>query len=149
MPRPTAKATSPARSTDPDEVLSAEDYKKLSNIKTQPSKFRAKPTTIDGIRFDSKLEASYYRILKIRESQGEIEGLVLQPVFELHGITGHKICDYVADFLYWDNMTNRREIVDCKGVLTPLYRMKRRMMKDEHGIEIKEIYRDDIPRSFQ
>jgi hypothetical protein len=44
----------------------------------KPSKYRAIPTTVDGIRFDSKREAARYGELKLLEKAGHIRGLTLQ-----------------------------------------------------------------------
>lgn len=44
---------------------------------------------------------------------------------------------YIADFMYNDR--NGQLIVeDAKGVKTPVYRLKRRMMAEIYNIEIKE-----------
>ena len=44
---------------------------------------------------------------------------------------------YIADFMYNDR--NGQLIVeDAKGVKTPVYRLKRRMMPEIYNIEIKE-----------
>ena len=44
---------------------------------------------------------------------------------------------YIADFMYNDR--NGQLIVeDAKGVKTPVYRLKRRMMAEKYNIEIKE-----------
>ncbi|MFR5079104.1 MAG: DUF1064 domain-containing protein [[Clostridium] innocuum] len=44
---------------------------------------------------------------------------------------------YIADFTYNDR--NGQLIVeDAKGVKTPVYRLKRRLMAELKGIEIKE-----------
>ena len=44
---------------------------------------------------------------------------------------------YIADFTYNDK--NGQLIVeDAKGVKTPVYRLKRRMMAERYDIEIKE-----------
>ena len=47
------------------------------------NKYKAKPLTVDGIRFASQREGSRYRELKLLEKAGQITGLELQPVFEL------------------------------------------------------------------
>lgn len=100
-------------------------------------KFNAKPTVVDGIRFDSKAEAKRYTELKLMERGGAIQDLQLQPSFDLHSPDGTKITTYRADFSYVEY--GERVIEDVKGVLTPVYRIKRKWMKAEHGIEIKEI----------
>lgn len=49
-----------------------------------------------------------------------------------------KSCRYVADFVYTDNATGCEVVEDTKGVRTPQYRIKRKLMLYLHGIRIKE-----------
>lgn len=44
---------------------------------------------------------------------------------------------YIADFTYND-LNGQLIVEDAKGVKTPVYRLKRRMMAEKYGIEIKE-----------
>lgn len=88
-------------------------------------------TIVDGIKFDSKKEAKRYGELKLMEKAGEISVLRLQVKFIL------SVCTYVADFVYYDK-TKHLIVEDCKGVKTPVYRLKKKMMKHELGIEILE-----------
>ncbi len=105
------------------------------------SKFNATRTAVDGIAFDSKAEARRYAELKLLWDAAEIQGLELQPSFELlvsNGIDRPKrIGAYVADFRYYVGF---EEIVeDVKGFKTPLYRWKKKHVEAQYGIEIKEI----------
>ena len=47
------------------------------------SKYSAKPTHVDGIRFASKAEAKRFGELKTLERLGIISGLKLQPMFAI------------------------------------------------------------------
>ena len=47
-------------------------------------------------------------------------------------------CKYIADFVYTDNQTGKTVVEDTKGVLTDVYRIKRKLMLHVHGIRIKE-----------
>jgi hypothetical protein len=99
------------------------------------NKYRNKPTTIDGVRFSSKLEAKRYGELKLLERAGEIRDLRLQPRFPLMGTRGPLVYEsgrkvvYVADF---DYVTRAGEVVieDAKGMLTDAFKLKRALMKD-------------------
>ena len=105
------------------------------------SKFNAVRTKLDGITFASRKEANRYQELKLLEKAGEISKLALQPSFIL-SVNGQKICKYVADFGYIDIMAgDRGELVieDVKGVKTPAYRLKKKLMSAIYGIEIKEV----------
>lgn len=98
-------------------------------------KFRNHPTEIDGHRFASKLEARRYQELRLMECAGEIAGLVLQPRFPLI-VAGVKVCTYVADFEYLDVKTGRAVTEDAKGVITPEFRLKSKLMKACLGIDV-------------
>lgn len=102
------------------------------------SKHRNIKTEIDGIVFDSKLEATRYADLKLMEKAGSISNLELQKPFEIV-INEQRICKYVADFVY--NDANGDQVVeDAKGQLTPVYRLKKKLMLAVLGIEIVEVY---------
>ncbi len=114
---------------------------------TKRHKYSAVPTTIDGIRFHSKAEATHYAELKLREKAGEIHDLVLQPEYLLtiwpyniaDGTTGPgtTVGKYIADFRYLDIASNRRVIVDVKGYDTPVSKLKRKIVEALYGIEIE------------
>ena len=93
---------------------------------------------VDGIIFDSKKEAYHYRDLKLREHAGEIQALELQPAFDIV-INDQKICTYRADFRFFDIKLKRTIITDVKGFKTPVYRLKKKLMRAVHRIEIEEI----------
>ena len=104
-------------------------------------KFNAIKTVVGGIRFDSKREAARYLQLVASERAGEISDLRLQPVFVLHAyhpMTGERtaIGKYRADFTY---VESRAAVVeDVKGMLTPIYRWKKKHLRAEYGIDIRE-----------
>ena len=98
-------------------------------------KYRNKPTEVDGHRFASKLEAARYQELRLMERAGEISGLTLQPRFKL--IVGDTlICTYVADFHYLDAKTQQVVTEDVKGMLTPEFKLKAKLMKACLGIDV-------------
>jgi hypothetical protein len=100
------------------------------------SKYRAVRTTVDGITFASKAEARRYQELKMLVKAGVIGDLRLQPRYPFV-VNRVKIGAYVGDFLYERDGV---EIVeDVKGVLTPVYRLKKKLMKAIYGIEIQEV----------
>jgi Protein of unknown function (DUF1064) len=92
--------------------------------------------TCDGITFASKAEMQRYWDLNLLERAGLIRNLKLQPVYELK-VHGERVCKYVADFRYEEN--GKIVVEDCKGVRTAEYRLKKRLMKIIHKIEIKEV----------
>lgn len=90
----------------------------------------------DGLRFDSKKECERYKLLKILEKKGHIQDLKTQVkyAFEYNNV---KIGKYIADFTYTES--GKFIVEDVKGVRTPLYKFKAKLLKAFHGIEIKEI----------
>lgn len=110
---------------------------RMEIVSEQPkvNKYHAKKTEVGGIVFDSKRESSRYRDLKIMEREGLITGLTLQPKYPLE-VNGVKIGNYIGDFLYTED--GQRVVEDTKGVKTPVYKLKRRLMLALYGIHIRE-----------
>ena len=90
---------------------------------------------IDGISFDSKKEAKRYRVLLGMQQVGIISGLRLQVRFKIK-VNNQLICTYVADFVYVHK--NKLIVEDVKGLKTSIYKLKKRLMKTIHNIEIFE-----------
>lgn len=111
------------------------------------SKYKAVPTVIDGIRFDSKKEAKRYAELRLLEKANEIWDLRLQPEFPLmvpgvgNGGPYERVCvgKYVADFQYLLPPRGVLVVEDVKGFKTPLYRWKKKHVEAQYGIQIREI----------
>ena len=103
------------------------------------SKYRNKKTVVDGITFDSMAEAARYRTLKAKLDAGEIRELYVQKRFECV-VNGQKVCAYVADFSY-TNAAGEFVVEDVKSdpTKTPIYRLKKKLVKALYGIEIFEI----------
>lgn len=101
-----------------------------------PNKYRNKPLRVDGFRFASQLEAKRYGELKLLERAGKISALSIHPKWELD-INNERISVYIADFQYW--IGTRKVVEDTKGVRTPEYRLKAKMMHAIYGITIAEI----------
>jgi hypothetical protein len=109
------------------------------------NKYRNQKTIINGIKFDSKLEAKRYQELKLLERANEIESLELQPEFELipsfkkNGKTIRRTI-YKGDFSYIDKRTGKRIIEDTKGYKTKDYILKKKMFEYKFPeLTIKEV----------
>jgi len=107
-------------------------------------KYRNVPTEVDGIKFPSKKQANRYRELKLMQRAGAIMGLELERWFDLV-VNGVRIAKYRADFTYAEvikkapDVEELVEVVeDSKGFRTREYRIKKKLMKAIHGIEIRE-----------
>lgn len=48
------------------------------------------------------------------------------------------ICNYVADFVYSEDINGKLVVEDVKGHRTEIYRLKKKLMLACHGITIKE-----------
>ena len=86
------------------------------------NKYKNKKTIVNGIVFDSKLEARRYTELLLLQKTNKIKDLQLQPSFELipsfkkNGRTFRKTT-YKADFLYIDTETGQKIVEDTKRIL--------------------------------
>ncbi len=113
----------------------------------KPQKYGAVKTECRGIKFDSKKEAERYEQLVALQTAGAIEGLKLQETFVLYRAyttpEGERVraISYVADFSY--TRDGKRVVEDVKGYRGgSAYRMfvtKKKLMREVHGIEVKEV----------
>jgi hypothetical protein len=99
------------------------------------SKYGNIKTTVDGYTFDSKKEAARYSELRLLERAGRIKGLMLQQPFRVELNRVH-VFTYRADFVYFEN--GARVVEDVKGYATPLYRLKKRILKALYNVDIRE-----------
>lgn len=104
----------------------------------KPSKFKNVPTERNGEKFDSKLEANRFDVLRLREQVGEIRDLRAHVSFPLM-VGDEMIGAYEADAVYFDNTAGRKVVEDSKGVRTPLFRWKARHFKAQYGFAITEV----------
>jgi hypothetical protein len=103
------------------------------------SKYGNKKVELDGMTFDSIKEGNRYLVLRARKIAGEISGLTMQTEFELT-VNGEKVASYFADFTYYEN--GALIVEDVKSGFTrrlAVYRLKKKLMKECLGIEIKEV----------
>lgn len=114
---------------------------------------------VNGIEFDSRKEAQRYQELRLLERAGRISNLRLQvkyvliptqraSSFELYksgpqkgmrkpGKVLENECAYIADFCYIRN--GETVVEDAKGYRTEVYRIKKKLMLERYGIQIKEV----------
>jgi hypothetical protein len=102
-------------------------------------KYRNKPTVSAGIKFDSKKEAQRHQQLLLLERNGELRNLRLQVSYNLV-VEGKLIAKYRADFVYEELRKGvwLPVVEDVKGVRTPVYRLKKILLRAIYGIEIRE-----------
>ena len=100
--------------------------------------------TEDG-RFDSRREYKRWCELKLLQRAKVIQDLRRQVSFTLipaqkdkdTGKVVERECKYVADFVY--TMDGKTVVEDTKGMKTPEYIIKRKLMLEKHGIKIEEV----------
>jgi len=118
------------------------------------NKYHSTKTWAYGLQFDSKKEARRYQELKLLEASGKIENLKVQVKFTLLpaqrepdtvGPKGGKIrgkviereVAYIADFVYVED--GKMIVEDTKGMKTPEYVIKRKLLLYMTGIRIREV----------
>lgn len=143
-PKPAQGLPSKADRAAPDRSRGGTDAPAHKQKGSLVSKYRAVRTTVNGITFASKAEAKRYHELKILEAAGQIYQMELQPKFVLADavtINGRKRppLRYMADFTYWTKSGHFQVVEDVKGMLTPVYKLKRHLMKSQLGLDIVEI----------
>lgn len=103
------------------------------------NKYRAKRVvTADGQAFDSKAEYRRSLQLALLERAGSIKDIERQPEFQLV-VNGCNCGSYRADFAFVDCATGARVIEDVKGVRTPIFILKKKLVKALHGVDVIEV----------
>lgn len=103
-------------------------------------KFNNVKTEINGILFDSKKEAKYYGILKLKQKAKLIDSFEMQVKYDIV-VNNQKIGFYKADFVTYKN-GEVFEVIDVKSEITkklPVYRLKKKLIKALYGFDIVEI----------
>lgn len=120
------------------------------------SKYHSVKVTSDGQLFDSKKEALRWSELRQLERAGVISDLERQVRFVLipaqrepdtvgpkGGVKRGKLiereCAYIADFCYTICKTGTKVVEDTKGLRTPDYIIKRKLMLEKYGIRVREV----------
>ena len=105
-------------------------------LKPIKKKYNNQNRIVDGVAFHSIKEAKRYSELLLMLKAGVIRDLQLQYPFRCD-LNGVHICVYKCDFRYFD-ADGKEVIEDVKGYRTPVYKIKRNLMK-ALGVNIVEI----------
>lgn len=130
-------------------LLTIEEYKAMLK-KAQVGKarkYRNTPTTVDGVRFDSKLEAARYRELVLLHLAKKISYFLRQVPFHLPGGIIYR-CDFMVvspistaaadvNVLRWQCVTYE----DCKGFETRAGKNKIKQVEAIYGVKIELLRR--------
>ena len=103
----------------------------LNELKKE-NKYHAVKTEVDGIKFDSRAEATRYCELKLMQKAKKIKSLKLQPKYilqEAFACNGKKIraITYTADFSYFECSTEKSVVEDVKGLETEVFKIKKKL----------------------
>jgi hypothetical protein len=116
----------------------------------KPSKYHNKPQTDeDGTRHASTKQQRRWHDLKLLEKADEIMWLRREVEFPL-AVNGQDCGSYIADHVYMERVINRvtrhqeawREVIEdvkSEATKTPVYLLKKKLMKAIYGIEIREV----------
>lgn len=107
--------------------MALKDPLQAALLKRKRNKYRAVKCVMNGITFDSKAEAARYVELMIDKIP-----FILQPSYRFKCGTKYK-----ADFGFFQN--GERVIQDVKGFQTPSFRIKKKLMKSEYGIDVQVV----------
>ena len=123
----------------------------------------SKKVTYEGITFDSEMECEFYKVLKTLESDGRLKDLSHHVVFPLVGpyvvspskslsdlldVEGLPLdktvegVNYEADFVYVDTKTDEKVVIDVKGILTPDFKIKKKLFETVYKIPLNVVVYD-------
>lgn len=111
------------------------------------SKYFNQPTEVDGIQFDSQVEAAFYEHLKTREAVGDLlevkthQKFVLQEGYQLEGRRKQRPITYEADFVV---ITAEGDVLvyDVKGGrTTQVFDVKKKMFEMKFKQPLIEVRR--------
>lgn len=118
-------------------------------VMTARHKYNARKVVINGITFDSKKEAERYLHLLELEKVGWIKDIrtqveyVLFPAKRKSNGKIERKCSYIADFVYYNNLSDKEIVEDVKGYRCgqayALFTIKRKAMLALYNIEIQEV----------
>lgn len=102
-------------------------------------KYNNRRVEIEGEKFDSQREGNRWQQLRLLQRAEVIKDLKRQVPYRLTA-NGYHLCTYKADFVYLEYGHGEwfEVVEDSKGMITPMYRLKKKLMKALLGIEIRE-----------
>jgi len=113
-------------------------------IKVQKNKYKNKKVEYDGIKFDSKMERDFYIHLKELQANGTVYDFYMQKNYVLidaytrNDGTKVRASFYKADFeVHYSD--NRIEVIDIKGMLTDVFKLKQKIFETRYPFELKLI----------
>lgn len=129
-------------SRDKTQRISADEYRALTCKPLSNNKYNAKGMRVDGIWFDSTVEANRYKVLKTFERAGYICALRIHPRYtltdacEVNGVKQRAV-EYEADFEYEYNGIVVTE--DVKGYMTAESKRKLKQFAARYGRRVRVV----------
>lgn len=113
-------------------VIASNEATEAGRVKGR--KYKNVPTYVDDQRFDSKVEARYYQMLVAKWQRGEILWFTRQVPFRLPGGVVYR-ADFLVALLPGGPVGI--DVVDVKGVLTDVSRIKIRQVEHIYKIKVR------------
>lgn len=114
-------------------------------------KYSARAVVEDGIRFDSKLERDRYLELRTRVSLGVVDYFLMQVPFRLPGGFVYRVDFQVFAPGGTHHSSGRPKFVtqlvtyeDCKGMMTPVSKLKIAQVEEIYRVKIQLITRETV-----
>lgn len=130
---------------------SMEDVRRIAQGKPEKRKSKygvsdASERTHEGTTYMSKLEMNYRKHLDLlmtaERACDRVFSYKEQVPYEIK-VNGKKICNYILDFEV-KRLGNVTEYIDVKGISTPVYKLKKKLIEALYNIKITEIKRGDF-----
>ncbi|HUV85001.1 MAG TPA: DUF1064 domain-containing protein [Methanosarcinales archaeon] len=124
---------------DLPEHLRKQVEKQIGPVKKK-SKHNNVKTLVGDELLDSGREAVRYGELLLLQQVDEITALQRQVWFLLEPKNSkNNALYYIADFVYFDCRLKEWVVEDSKGFRTDTYKIKKKLMYNKYGIDIKEV----------
>ena len=107
-------------------------YARASKYSNRPLRCRA------GHMHQSTLESRRCDELHLLQTGGLIRDLRAHPQVTYRlDVNGQHVCNFLADFVYFDNERGAEVVEDTKGHTTEVARLKLKLMAACHGIDVE------------
>lgn len=97
-------------------------------MRLKANKYHAVKTTVNGYTFDSLAEARRYQELYLMVKSKDITHLQVHSPMRVT-INGENLFSYTPDFTYLDLRTKKTVYEDVKGVITPVFALKKKVIE--------------------
>ena len=129
-------------------------YEVVKLTSKKGNKYNAKKTEYNGHSYDSKHEARVAQyldlLLKEKDARDTVIKWIPHPKKFTFTVNGKKITSYTPDFMV-KYSSGKVEYWDAKSEATrkaEAYRIRKKWLLAEYGIDVKEISKHDLPQIF-